>query len=202
LSTELSEVNVDPDPIRQFSHWLADAVAANIPAPEAMTVATASREGSPSARLVLLKGVDERGFVFFTSYDSQKGRELAENPRAALVFYWPELARQVRVAGSVTPVSDDESDRYFHSRPRDSQISAAASWQSTVISDRAFLEERVRQIESTYSGVEIPRPNYWGGFRVVPESIEFWQSRPSRLHDRLRYFRQPDDSWIVERLSP
>ncbi|HLZ09632.1 MAG TPA: pyridoxamine 5'-phosphate oxidase [Chloroflexota bacterium] len=200
--TELSEVDLDSDPIRQFSKWLADAVAAGIAAPEAMTVATATREGLPSARMVLLKGVDQRGFVFFTNFDSQKGRELAENPRAALVFYWPALARQVRVVGTVAVVPDDESDRYFHSRPRDSQISAVASWQSSVISDRAFLEKRYRQVEASYSGVEIPRPSYWGGFRVAPESIEFWQSRLSRLHDRLRYFRQSDDSWIVERLSP
>ena len=203
MNTELNEADLDADPIRQFARWLADAVAANIPAPEAMTVATATREGVPSARMVLLKGVDEGGFVFFTNYDSQKGRELAENPRAALVFYWPTLARQVRVTGSVSLVADEESDRYFHSRARDSQISAVASWQSSVISDRTFLEERVREIESSYSaGGEIPRPSYWGGFRLVPESIEFWQNRPSRLHDRLRYFRQPDASWIVERLSP
>lgn len=200
--TELDEHDLDPDPIRQFEKWFADAVAAGIAAPEAMTVATATREGVPSARMVLLKSVDERGFVFFTNYDSQKGRELAENPRVTLVFYWSELTRQVRVAGRVSDVSADDSDRYFHSRPRGSQVGAVASWQSTVIPDRAFLEARVKQVEETYAGAEIPRPAYWGGFRVVPQSIEFWQGRPGRLHDRLRYYRQPDATWLVERLSP
>ena len=202
VASELCKRDLDLNPFRQFDRWFADAVAANIAAPEAMTVATATRDGIPSARLVLLKGVDDAGFVFYTNYDSQKGRELAENPRAALVFYWPELARQVRVAGAVTLVSDEESDRYFHSRPRGSQMSAVASYQSTVILDRSFLEARVERIDQTYANSEIPRPDYWGGFRVVPESIEFWQGRPNRLHDRLRYFRQPDGTWRVERLSP
>jgi pyridoxamine 5'-phosphate oxidase len=200
--TELHESDLDPNPIHQFQDWFAEAVAAGIGAPEAMTVATATREGVPSARMVLLKSVDERGFVFFTNYDSQKGRELAENPRTALVFHWPQLTRQVRVAGTVSDVSAEESEAYFHSRPRGSQIGAVASWQSTVIADRAFLEARVKHVEETYAGVEIPRPAYWGGFRVFPQSIEFWQGRPSRLHDRLRYYRQPDDTWLVERLSP
>jgi pyridoxamine 5'-phosphate oxidase len=202
VKTELYEADLDADPIRQFEKWYADAVAAEVVEPDAMTVATATREGVPSARMVLLKGVDERGFTFFTNFDSQKGRELAENPRAALVFHWPQLHRQVRIVGSVALVSAEESDRYFQSRPRGSQIGAASSWQSTVISDRSFLEERVKQLETSYEGAEIPRPVYWGGFRVVPESIEFWQGRPSRLHDRLRYFRQPDGFWLVERLSP
>ena len=202
MNTELNEADLDPSPIRQFEQWLSDATTAGIAAPEAMTVATATREGIPSARMVLLKSVDERGFVFFTNHDSQKGRELAENPRAALVFHWPTLTRQVRIAGRVLEVSAQASDAYFHSRPRGSQVGALASWQSTVIQDRGFLEARVRQIEETYADAEIPRPAYWGGFRVIPQSIEFWQGRLSRLHDRLRYYRQPDDTWLVERLSP
>jgi pyridoxamine 5'-phosphate oxidase len=202
MNAELSEADLDSDPIRQFEKWFAEAGAAEIDAPEAMTVATATREGVPSARMVLLKGVDQRGFVFFTNVDSQKGRELAENPRAALVFHWHLLTRQVRVAGRVTEVTPAEADAYFHSRPRGSQASAAASRQSSVIADRAFLEARVREVEATYAGIEIARPPYWSGFRVVPQSIEFWQGRPSRLHDRLRYYRQPDDTWRVERLSP
>jgi pyridoxamine 5'-phosphate oxidase len=198
----LREEQIDQDPIRQFARWYDDARAAGSATLDALTVATATPDGVPSARMVLLKGVDERGFAFYTNYGSQKGQELAANPRASLVFYWPELHRQVRVSGRVEPVSPDESDRYFASRPRGSQISAAASPQSAVIPDRDVLERRTRELAATYAGRAVPRPTGWGGFRVSPDAVEFWQGRPNRLHDRLRYRRQPDGSWAIERLAP
>jgi pyridoxamine 5'-phosphate oxidase len=198
----LSEAELDADPIRQFQTWLDSAIAANHPEPTAMTVASATRDGAPSARMTLLKGVDSRGFVFYTNYESRKGQELIANPHAALVFFWVLLERQVRIEGRVAQTSSEESDTYFHSRPFGSQIGAAASPQSQPVPDRAILEQRFAELETQYAGDEVPRPSHWGGFRIVPETIEFWQGRPNRLHDRLRYARQPDGSWRVERLAP
>lgn len=198
----LSEGDLRSDPIEQFHLWFADARAANVPAPEAMTLATATLDARPSARMVLLKGVDERGFVFYTNYDSRKGRELEENPRAALVFYWPALQRQVRVEGRVERVSRAESEAYFRTRPLGSRVGAHASPQSQAIPDRAWLEERVRAVEASYSDGDVPLPENWGGNRVIPDAVEFWQGWLNRLHDRLRYQRGPDGSWIIERLAP
>ncbi|HEX5502405.1 MAG TPA: pyridoxamine 5'-phosphate oxidase [Thermomicrobiales bacterium] len=202
LADGLGERDVAPDPFVQFDRWFEDAVAAGGPEPTAMTVATATRDGRPSARMVLLKGVDERGFVFYTNFESRKGDELAENPRAALLFHWPRLQRQVRVTGAVTRVSPEESDAYYRSRARGSRLGAWASRQSRVIADRAALEADLARVEAVYPGEDIPRPPFWGGFRVTPETFEFWQSRTSRLHDRLRYTRQSDGRWLIERLSP
>lgn len=198
----LSEADADADPFRQFQRWFDEASAAGILEPNAMTLATATPDGVPSARMVLLKGFDARGFTFFTNYESRKGGELASNPRAALVFFWVDLARQVRIEGTVERVSEEESTTYFQSRPQGSQLSAATSRQSAVIADRATLERAVAQAAQRYDGQQIPRPDFWGGFRVVPTTIEFWQGRPNRLHDRLRYRRAIDDAWRVERLSP
>ena len=195
----IDETAVDPDPLRQFAAWFDEAGQAGIRAPEAMAAATATLDGRPSVRMVLLKGFDERGFVFFTNYASRKGGELAENPRAALLFYWDPLGRQVRVEGTVDRVPEGESEAYFRSRPRGAQISASASPQSQVIEGRASLEARVAALEA--GGGDIPRPPDWGGFRVAPETYEFWQHRANRLHDRLRY-RREGDRWVVERLAP
>jgi pyridoxamine 5'-phosphate oxidase len=198
----LNEGDVDADPIVQFTRWFEQALAGEIAEPNAMTVATATRDGIPSARMVLLKGFDARGFVFYTNYESQKGRELAENPVAALVFHWVELHRQVRVAGAVERVSAEESDAYFQSLPRGSRLGAWVSHQSTVLTGREEIETRLAALTAQYGEGAIPLPPYWGGYRVIPASVEFWQGRPSRLHDRLRYRRQPDGSWCIERLSP
>jgi len=202
VDTELFERDLAPRPVAQFERWYRDALAANAAAPDAVTVATATKDGVPSARMVLFKGADERGFVFFSNYESQKARELAENPRAALVFYWPELHRQVRVTGPVTRVGTGESEAYFRTRARGSQIGAWSSPQSRVIPNREALESLVTGVESRFAGEELPLPPHWGGFRVTPESIEFWQGRPNRLHDRLRYTRDVDGSWRIERLAP
>lgn len=198
----LRESDLHPDPIEQFTKWFNAAVASEIVEPNILTLATASADGFPSARTVLLKGYDARGFVFYTNQQSRKGRELAENPRASLVFWWDRLERQVVIQGTVTPVPDDEADDYFHSRPRGSQLGAWASRQSTVIESREVLERRLEELEKEYEGKEIPRPEYWGGYVVKPLSIEFWQGRPNRLHDRLRYRLSDDGAWIIERLSP
>ena len=197
----LLEANIHPDPIQQFQTWFNQAVEANLLEPNAMTLATASPNGTPSARIVLLKGVDQRGFVFYTNYNSQKGQELAANPQAALVFLWGELERQVRVAGAVEKIADQETEAYFNSRPHSSQLGAWASDQSCVIPNREGLEQRLTDLTEQYQDQAVPRPLHWGGFRVIPQEIEFWQGRPSRLHDRLRY-RLEADHWIVERLSP
>jgi pyridoxamine 5'-phosphate oxidase len=198
----MRKADLDPDPILQFTVWLQQAVEAGLPEPTAMTLATASADGVPAARMVLLKGCDPGGFIFFSNYESAKGHDLAANPRAALVFFWAPLERQVRVAGDVSRLSPEESDAYFASRPRGSRLGALASRQSSVIPNRETLERRLAEVEALYPGDAIPRPGYWGGFRVAPRWIEFWQGRPSRLHDRLRYTRQPDETWTVERLAP
>jgi pyridoxamine 5'-phosphate oxidase len=198
----LVETDVDPDPLRQFALWFEQARTVTGHEPNAMTVATAGADSTPTARMVLLKGFDERGFVFYTNYESAKGRDLDENPRAALLFYWPELERQVRISGDVERVSREESERYFHSRPRGSQIGAAVSKQSSVIPSREYLEEAVSRFELEYDGADIPLPDSWGGYRVRPRWIEFWQGRPNRLHDRLRYERDAEGAWNIVRLSP
>jgi pyridoxamine 5'-phosphate oxidase len=199
---ELIESSIDDDPIKQFAKWYKEAEAAGLKLPNAMTLATATKDGAPSARMVLLKGFDNEGFVFFTNYESRKGRELDENPRAALVFYWTEFDRQVRITGDIKKVSREESETYFHTRPVDSQLSAWASNQSRVISSREILEEKMRELMVQYEGGEVPLPPHWGGYRLAPASIEFWQNRPGRLHDRLRYNLQQNGEWLIERLSP
>lgn len=198
----LNESDVDPDPFVQFGRWLQQAVEANLVEPNAMTLATAGKDGLPSARLILLKSFDGNGFVFYTNYESQKGRELAENPNAALVFYWAELERQVRIAGTVSKVSREESEEYFKTRPAGSQLGAWASGQSQVITSRKMLEERLKELAAEYQDREVPTPPFWGGYRLSPQAFEFWQGRPDRLHDRLRYVRQADGGWLIERLSP
>jgi pyridoxamine 5'-phosphate oxidase len=192
----------DPDPFKQFSRWFADAEQAELPLHNAMTLATASREGRPSARMVLLKEVDARGFIFYTSYYGRKAQELKENHFASLVFYWQPLSRQVRVEGAVEMVSSDESDRYFTSRSRGHQLEAHASAQSQVIKDRAFLEEQFKVFTQMFAGQDVPRPENWGGYRLIPDTLEFWQEGEHRLHDRLRYRRNDNDQWVIERLAP
>jgi pyridoxamine 5'-phosphate oxidase len=198
----LAESDVDPDPIVQFDRWFEQTRQAGLKEPNAMTLATATPEGSPSARIVLLKGIDAHGFAFYTNYESQKGRELTANPRAELVFYWAELERQVRIHGTVEKTPREESETYFHSRPRGSQLGALVSHQSRVIAGRSVLEQDLSQLEQTLKDQQVPMPEEWGGFRLRPESFEFWQGRPNRLHDRLRYTMEARGSWSLERLSP
>jgi pyridoxamine 5'-phosphate oxidase len=198
----LSEKDARPNPFEQFRIWFDQALAAQLPEPNAMTIATATLDGKPSARMVLLKDYDERGFVFYTNYESHKGRQLVNNPWGAIAFWWAELERQVRIEGRIEKVPPAESDAYFHSRPKDSQLGAWASNQSQVIDSREVLEQRLQQLKEEYENKEVPRPPHWGGFRLIPAEIEFWQGRPSRLHDRLLYQRCEDGSWGIQRLSP
>lgn len=202
VSQGINEADMDPNPFKQFDRWFKQAIAANIILPNAMTLATANGDGKPSARMVLLKDFDEQGFVFYTNYESQKGRELEENPNAALVFYWAELDRQVRITGRARRVSREQSEAYFRTRPLDSRLSAWASKQSRVISSRDALEQIMKTLASEYEDKDVPLPPYWGGVIVAPDTIEFWQSRASRLHDRLRYTRLEAGGWLLERLSP
>lgn len=200
-SATLSEQEIDKDPINQFSKWFQEALAANLYEPNVMTVATADSYGKPSARILLLKGFDQKGFVFFTNYESKKGKDLLENPQASLVFFWPELERQVRIDGMVSKIDEADSTAYFHSRPKGSQIGALASPQSTVIADRKILEDQVQVLTNAYAEAEVPKPGYWGGYLVEPQHIEFWQGRPSRLHDRIIY-DLVDGNWNIKRLAP
>lgn len=197
----LLETDVDPHPIKQFELWFHQAISANLLEPNAMTLATVTPEGKPSARIVLLKDFDDRGFVFYTNYHSQKGTELQSLPYAALVFLWADLERQVRIEGRVELIDAQTAEAYFHSRPIGSQLGAWASEQSSVIPNREVLETRIAELARKYQDREIPKPPHWGGFRVVPAEIEFWQGRPSRLHDRLRY-QLIDDRWKIDRLAP
>jgi pyridoxamine 5'-phosphate oxidase len=198
----LLEKDLARDPFRQFEKWFQEAEAAKVVEPNAMTLATATADGRPAARTVLLKGLDGRGFVFYTNYESRKGRELLANAHATLVFPWLALERQVIVEGTVSQVSREETDAYFHSRPRASQLGAWVSRQSSIIPDRAGLESEMKALEAKYAGATVPLPPHWGGYRVTPTTVEFWQGRRSRLHDRLRYRRGADGGWTVERLAP
>ena len=198
----LNETEVSDDPFQQFSDWWQQAIESKIDEVNAMTLATASLEGVPSARIVLLKGYDKSGFVFYTNYESAKGQELAENPRASLLFFWKELERQVRITGLVEKVSAAENDEYFLSRPTGSQIGAWASPQSHVIENRNWLENKVKELEAKFSSEQLTRPAHWGGYRVKPVIVEFWQGRSSRLHDRIQYSLQENNSWKIERLAP
>jgi pyridoxamine 5'-phosphate oxidase len=194
--------DVDKDPIGQFDKWFKEALAAGVPEPNAFTLSTISEGGRPSARIVLLKGLDQRQFVFYTNYQSQKGQELESNPACALTFFWPELERQVRIEGIATRVQESTSERYFQSRPRASQVGAWASPQSSIIASRNILEAREREIEKKFEGLNLlPKPKQWGGFAITPIEIEFWQGRASRLHDRVVYYLT-DEKWIIHRLAP
>lgn len=198
----LNESDLDPNPLTQFQRWYEEAVAADVIEPNAMTLATATRDGIPSARIVLLKGFDERGFVFYTNYESQKANEIDQNAHAALAFYWASLERQIRITGMINKISPEESEAYFKSRPMGARLGAWVSLQSQVIPNRDVLEERLTELMNELADTEnIPMPPYWGGYCLAPKEIEFWQGRPNRLHDRLRYIKR-DDLWIIERLSP
>jgi pyridoxamine 5'-phosphate oxidase len=198
---ELRRSALDPDPLQQFRRWFSEAEQAGLKAPQAMALATATVDGSPSVRMVLLKGADEHGFVFFTGYVSRKAGELDANPRAALLFHWDLLGRQVRVEGRVERVAGQESDAYFATRPRGAQLAAAASQQSSVLRDRAEIDDRVAELAREHDDSDVRRPDHWGGYRLVPEAYEFWQHRDDRLHDRFRY-RRANGDWVIERLSP
>jgi len=207
LRTEYARIGIDlgdldPDPFVQFGRWFDAATSAGVAEANAFTLATATQDGMPSARTVLLKGFDERGLVFYTNYESQKGAELLANPRAAVLFFWKELHRQVRVAGSVVKISREETEAYFRSRPAGSQLGAAVSPQSQVLPDRALLETSYAELESEYGTTPVPLPEFWGGYRVSPVSFEFWQGRENRLHDRLRYLPAPGGGWTIDRLAP
>ena|SRR5438094_2568425 len=197
----LRRADLNPDPIAQFGKWLQQTIDAQMLEPTAMTLATVGKSGRPSARIVLLKGVDERGLIFYTNYESRKARELAENPQGALVFYWAELERQVRVTGVVSSISREESEAYFKTRPRGHQLGAWVSTQSDVIASRGVLEERLELFEQKYPDT-VPLPPFWGGYILSPTEIEFWQGRQNRLHDRFRYTKQANGNWLIERLAP
>ena len=197
----LSETDLNCDPLEQFNVWFQQALDADLLEPNAMTLATATPEGKPTARIVLLKGVDKRGFVFYTNYESQKGRQLIANPYAALVFLWDKLERQIRIEGKVVKLDIEESEAYFHSRPKASQLGAWASDQSRIIPNREVLEQKLTELQTKYENKTVPIPEHWGGFRVIPNRIEFWQGRPNRLHDRLVYDLN-DGNWQINRLSP
>ena len=198
----LSEIDVDPNAIKQFEKWWVEAVNSRIDEVNAMTLATASIDALPSARIVLLKEFNEKGFVFFSNYESYKAQQLAENPKACLVFFWKELERQVRITGLIEKISATQSDEYFHSRPESSRIGAWASPQSRVIDDSSWLDEKFNELVNKMEGTAIPRPPYWGGYIVKPVVIEFWQGRPSRLHDRIQYTLEESGNWKIERLAP
>ena len=198
----LLESEVRPDPLDQFRVWFDDALQTDLAEPNAMTLATIDADGRPAARVVLLRGFDERGLVFYTNYGSAKGLHLGARPLAALVFWWPPLERQVRIVGAVARVSAAESDAYFQSRPRESRLGAISSEQSRPVADRAALEARFSRTEAMYEGRDVPRPDDWGGFRVAPDEYEFWQGRPARMHDRIRYRRDDAGEWAIERLRP
>jgi pyridoxamine 5'-phosphate oxidase len=199
---DLDDHILDADPVKQFTRWYQDAVAAHIPEPDAMTLATANRDGIPSARMVLLKKADEHGFVFFTNYNSRKGQDMLQDPRAALVFFWPGIQRQVRVEGTVSRLPANESDSYFATRPRESQLSSLTSLQSKPIASREDLDKRFEELKLQFEGKPIPRPSHWGGYRVQPLAMEFWQSRFARMNDRILYTRQQSGRWVQTRLQP
>jgi pyridoxamine 5'-phosphate oxidase len=199
---ELTESSVSASPFEQFSRWFDEAMAAELPEPTAMTLATVSESGQPSARVVLLKGITDRGFIFYSNYASHKGQDLDATPLAALLFFWPELERQIRIEGWVEQLTPEESFAYFSTRPLASQIGAWASEQSSVVPSKAFLEQRYAEMQQRFADGTVPLPPTWGGYRVIPATFEFWQGRPSRMHDRIRYRRNEEDVWEVERLSP
>jgi pyridoxamine-phosphate oxidase len=201
-SATLSEQEINTDPVKQFDKWFKEALKASVPEPNAMTLATATSDGRPSARIVLLKGYTSDGFVFYTNYLSRKGKELTKNPLAALVFFWESLERQVRIEGTIEKLSREQSEAYFHSRPKGSQIGALASPQSQEISGREILDDKMQQLEAEYADKEVPKPSYWGGYIVKPRLIEFWQGRSSRLHDRIVYKKTDNKNWKIVRLAP
>ena len=198
----LREIDMDPDPVVQFRKWYEDALNSRSIQPDAITVASATKDGKPSARMMLLKDVDVDGFVFYTNQESRKGEEFSKSAQVALVFWWPLLERQVRVEGIIEIISDSEADSYFKTRPRGSQLAAWASHQSQVISSREALDDRFSELDALYKGRDIPRPPYWVGYRLRHSTIEFWEGRPNRLHDRLRYRQVEGEGWVIERLSP
>ena len=201
-SASLSKSDVDKNPFQQFSKWFKEALNAKVTEPNAMTIATSNKNGIPSARIVLLKEFNEAGFVFYTNYNSQKGKELEENPHAALIFFWGDLERQIRIEGVVEKVTEEDATEYFNSRPKGSQLGALTSPQSETIPNRAFLEYKLADLEKEYHYKDISKPAHWGGYRVIPNKIEFWQGRTSRLHDRIVYLKNDDQSWRFERLAP
>ncbi|MDF3077387.1 MAG: pdxH [Sphingobacteriaceae bacterium] len=201
-SATLTEKDAAPDPISQFANWFSQALDAGLYEPNAMTLATATHDGKPSARILLMKGFNHEGFTFYTNYLSRKGKEMAKNPVVALVFYWGELERQVRIEGTIEKLSKEESERYFHSRPKGSQIGAMASPQSQPIANREIIEKSLQQLEEKYSESEVPKPAYWGGYIVKPQTVEFWQGRTNRLHDRIEYRKIDKKKWKIVRLAP